>query len=332
MPEVQFANLSVRFGDKELLDYASLVTGAFLRDTYVRKYGRSLYHFLNTQIALIDESDPLSVVIWGRLVKETTLLREQYFSAGKIIQDFRSLESAPTSFFVFFLADHRLAFLPETKFAPTLGNLETTVRKFIQAEFSAWSKIVHAQEKNADASYTWKQFYSDHVPPSIALVPLTAAENIKLFMSRFAKIDSLTVHVVKRNQDMNGAELFEALVKKSDQMEAAAAKFVVAGDKESGLNLEATEKFVIETTRTGYERVALKGQDSNGDVLKGSNEDFKLTSTIQVDDKSDFEVVRKLYDLYVSNKNSGVIKVSPRDANQLAPLLEKLVPRKDDQG
>lgn len=329
MTDVQFANLSIRFGDKELLDYKELVTGAFLKDTYVRKYGQSSYHFFETKMGLINTNDPMSAAIWGRLVKETTLEREQYFSDGSLVQDKQSLESAPTSFFAFFLADHRLAFIPETKFAPTLGNLETTVRKFVQNEFNTWSKELYQNAKAEDKSYTWKKLYSNHVPPSVALVPLTNRESIDAFIARFSKINSLTVYVVKRNQDLDGGALFEALVKKSEEMDATSARFVVNGPKDEGLDIERTADFVSETTEGGYERVALRGNDQNGDVLKGTNEDFKLTMELDLSELSDSQMLRKVFQTYTANKNTGVIKVTERDEAVLSPVLKSLVENQD---
>lgn len=325
MTDVQFGNLSIRFGIKELLDYKELVTGAFLKDTYVRRYGRSSYHFLDTKMGLIDRNDPMSAAIWGRFVKETTLERQQFVHDGHLVHDPQTLESAPTSFFAFFLADHRLAFVPETKHAPSLGNLETTVRNFVQNEYDAWSKQVYKATKAQDSSYTWKKLYSDHVPPSVALVPLTARESVEAFVARFSKINSLTVHVVKRNQDMNGGDLFEALVKKSEEMSASSSRFVVNGPKDEGLDIENTADFVAETTEGGYERVALRGTDKNGDILKGTNEDFKLTSELDIAGLTDEEKLLRVFQSYDANKEAGVIKVSERDREILGPILKQLV-------
>ncbi len=330
MTDVQFANLSIRFGDKELLDYKELVSGAFLKDTYVRKYGRSVYHFFETKMGLVDENDPMSLAIWGKLVKETTLEREQYFDEGKLIQDPQELESAPTSFFVFFVADHRLAFIPETKFAPTLGNLETTVRRFVKEEYGRWAKAYYNEVKATDKSYTWKKFGDEHPSPMISLVPLTAQENIETFVGRFSRIDSLTVYVVRRNQDMDGGALFQALVKKSEKMEASSARFVVNGEKGEGLDKDNTSQFVSETTEGGYERVYLRGEDENGDTLKGTNEDFKLTSDLNLEGLSLSEKVRQMYYAYLANKKAGTIRVSERDPEALVPILLSLLDDSDE--
>lgn len=323
--DVQFANLSIRFGDKELLDYKELVTGSFLKDTYIRKYGNSSYHFLDTKIGLTDPDDPMSAAIWGRLVKETTLERDQFVQAGKLVKDQQTLESAPTSFFAFFLADHRLAFVPETKFAPTLGNLETTVRKFVQMEFSFWAKAQYKDAKERNIAYTWKTFYETHVPPSISLVPLTAKESIEAFINRFSQINSLTVHVVKRNQDMNGGALFEALVKKSEDLKASSARFVVNGVNGEGLDIPKTTDFVSQTTAGGYERVALRGLDGSGCILKGTNEDFKLTAELEIDGANDLDKAKQLFSVYKDNKEAGLIRVTERDRVALGPILSSLI-------
>lgn len=331
MANVQFANLSIRFGDNELLDYKEIVTGAFLKDTYVRKYGRSSYHFFETKIGFIDEDDPMSLAIWGRLIKETTLEREQYFSDGSLIQDRQKLESAPSSFFAFFVADHRLAFIPETRSAPTLGNLESTIRRFVKDEYDRWAKEHYRATKGENNSYTWKNLYQEHPLPEVALVPLTTRESIEAFVNRFARIDSLTVYIVKRNQDMNGGALFEALLKKSEEMEASSARFVVNGAKDDGLEVESTTEFVSETTEGGYERVSLRGIDKNGDVLKGTNEDFKLTTELDIGELSEKQILKKAFEAYVANKAAGVIKVSERDREALAPILRSLLSEQDDQ-
>lgn len=330
MADVQFANLSIRFGEKELLDYKEVVVGAFLKDTYVRKYGRTSYHFLDTKMGLADESDPMSLAIWGRFVKNTTLEREQYLASGSLIRDSQLLESAPSSFFAFFVADHRLAYIPETKFAPTLENLESTIRRFVKDEFEKWAKEYHAAAKVEDSSYTWDTFDKDHPSPEVALVPLTAKESIDAFVRRFARIESLTVYVVKRNQDMKGGALFEALVSKSEEMEAKSARFVVNGDREHGLDLESTAEFVTETTEGGYERVALKGTDENGDTLKGTNEDFKLTTKIETSELSEEEILKKAFQAYNANKEKGAIKVSERDREALLPVFRALLNDKNE--
>ena len=330
MADVQFANLSIRFGARELLDYGRLISGAFLKDTYIRKYGRSSYHFFDTQIGRLDESDPMTLAIWGRLVKETTLERDQYFKNGELIEDPRSLESAPTSFFVLFVADHRLAFIPETRFAPTIGNLETTIRRFVKNEYDIWAKSEYEMLNAGENRVTWKAFYKDFPAPEVALVPLTAKESIDAFVQRFARIESLTVHVVKRNQDMDGGALFEALVKKSEELDASSSRFVVNGAKDEGLDIEKTGRFVSETTAGGYERVFLRGRDEDNHLLKGTNEDFKLTENIDVEALDDEETARRAFAAYNANKESGVIRVSERDVDLVEPKLKSMMQADDD--
>lgn len=82
-----FANLVVKFGRQNLLDYKELFTSALMVDTKYRKYGNSIYRFMDVKLQLADPKDPLSVVIFGRFVKDTEYVREQVLADGKLVAD-----------------------------------------------------------------------------------------------------------------------------------------------------------------------------------------------------------------------------------------------------
>ena len=62
----------------------------------------------------------MSTVIAGHFVKNSVLAREQVFQNEELISDHAEIETSPSAFFVLFLSDHRIAYAPETRFAPTL--------------------------------------------------------------------------------------------------------------------------------------------------------------------------------------------------------------------
>lgn len=326
--KASFANLSVRFGKKELLDYKEVVTRAFLNDTNIRSYGKTNYFFYETELYWADEDDPLSLTIAGRFVKDTILTREQILEGNSLKKDNQSLRSTPSAFFAFFLADHRLAYLPETSHAPTLSNFEATISKFIKQEFAEFLDEWRVEQRKKKPNYTWKMAYDDHVPPSINLVPLASAESISIFVARFSKIDTLTVHLIDRNQDVDGGNLFERLIKKSEPLDPTSAKFVVRGGKE-GLEIDETREFVQHTTEGGYERVALKGEDQQGNDLRGSNDDFHLKVDIDTEDMNAEEKVSELYDAYVKQKEAKAILVTPRSVDELAPIFTEILEAND---
>ena len=128
---MQYANFVLKFGEQELLDEFEIVSRAFLHDVRVRSYGKTHFHFLEPKLKLLDQTDPMSLAIFGRFVKDTVLERDQVLDGGLLRQSHDELRSSPSSYFVLMLASHRLVFLPETRFAPTLAQFAATTRKFL---------------------------------------------------------------------------------------------------------------------------------------------------------------------------------------------------------
>ena len=131
------------------------------------------------------------------------------------------------------------------------------------------------------------------------------------------------VHLIERNQDIDGGNLFERLTKKSEPLEPTSAKFVVQAGKD-GLEIDETKGFVQETTEGGYERVALRGEDQNGAELKGSNDEFNLRIDLDAADLSKVQKVEAIYESYVAQKNAGNIVVTPRAVDEVAPILREI--------
>lgn len=322
MPKkISYGNLSVRYGDKELLDYPQICWRAFFNDTNVRKYGRTSYHFLNVQGRRLHSDDPLSYVIYGRLVRNLVLEREQILKDQMLVEDMQRLESSPSSFFVFYPFDHRISLLPEKKLAPNLANFEATIASFIKKEFRDYIDGIYRRNKQRDATYTREKAFREHVPPTISLVPLTSSSEIDEFFSKMKRIRTMTITVVERNQDMAGGKIFASLAKASEPMNPATAKYQLTGGKE-GLDNEASREFVKEVTSAGYENAKLVGTDLEGQEIRGSNEDFGLKQEFDATGLDDDNLAKSLASLYEKNKETGTIHVSPRQMSDAARILE----------
>lgn len=329
MTKLNFANISIRFGEKELLDYKELVTRAFLDPSKKRGYGATSYFFFQTKIDYLDPADPLSLAIFGRFVKDTVVSREQVYLSGRLQRDEYSIQNAPSAFF-FLIADHRLIYVPETSFPPTLKSLESTLALFIKREFKVFVDEYYRVMKDQDTKFTRKKAFEHHIPPTVRLVPLTSAESIDSFLARFTKLETLTVQLVERNQDMKNGDLFEKLVGKVEPLSPSSAKLEVRGSGE-GLVLSEAADFVKETTEGGYEEVSLRGRGLAGEQLSGTNEDFKLQVSTSLDGLNDFAKAAELVRIYSELKQSGSIRVSPRNVTELTPILAEILSVSNEQ-
>ncbi|MEO0587480.1 MAG: hypothetical protein AAF078_07565 [Planctomycetota bacterium] len=117
--KLEIANLVVKFGDENLLDRADdLVLPAFFHD-FERKYGRTKYIFHKVDTAKVEWDDGDDIAVYGRLVKDTVLEREQVLQDGEIVADYSEMESAPSAIFVLLVRHHRLLYVKEQGYAPT---------------------------------------------------------------------------------------------------------------------------------------------------------------------------------------------------------------------
>lgn len=140
--DLSFANFILRFGiDEVLLNHAEeIVLPAFLNDDNVRRYGETEYRIYNAKLRTLPSTDSkLVLAITGHFVKDTKLRRQQIFRQGQgLVANSAEIESAPSSFFVLILNNHRLLYFAETASAPTLDAFKATVEHFLRAEWALY--------------------------------------------------------------------------------------------------------------------------------------------------------------------------------------------------
>ncbi|CAN1497006.1 hypothetical protein MCELHM10_00379 [Paracoccaceae bacterium] len=316
-----FANLVVKFGRENLLDYKELFTSALMVDTKYRKYGRSLYRFMDVKLQLADPNDPLSVVIFGRFVKDTEYIREQVLADGKLVADEKALPVALSSFFCIFLAEHRMAYVPEVRNAPPLDAFASTLEHYLRKEFTSLIDSVYREQKAQNPKFTRANAIAGRVSPVVHIVPLPARQSVREFVSRFEKITSMTVTLIHRNNEISRG-LFQAIIKEIEPTGAATAKLVATGGTD-GLDIEGTANFVEETTESGYENVTLKGIDKDGSVLKGGNEEYKLTADVH-DGLPDQALAVNLFARYKNMASNGQLKVGERSQEETDAIAKHL--------
>jgi hypothetical protein len=316
-----FANLVVKYGEKNLLDYLDLFASALMVDTKFRKYGRSTYRFMDVKVELVDSKDPLSVIMYGRFVKDTEYTREQVLANGKLVADEMALPVALSAFFCVFLANHRMAYVPEVRNAPPLDAFSSTIEHYLRKEFTTFIDKIYKREKESNPKFTRANAMRNHVSPTVNVVPLPAKQSIRDFVSRFHKINSLTIGLIKRNNEISKG-LFQAIVNELEPTGANTAKLIAsAGD--DGLNIDATAKVVEDTTESGYENVTLKGVDKDGNVLKGGNEEYKLT--VDVDDAAPDDLqAKRLYTKFHQMVGDGQISLGKQSDADLEMIKTRL--------
>lgn len=282
---LEIGNLTCRFGGEVLLDrLGDVVAPAFLDSALVRSYSSTSYFFLDVSVVDLGKIDGESYKgIAGRIVKDTSLVREQIYMPGEGLKKNRKkLKTAPSSLFVLILNNHRLLFLKEMADAPTMQSFRSTLIYFLNEKHKVLinSKFELIKEKEKGISWSEKTKKADlfkQLPrPTLEIVPLSSGSSISAFIDRYQKIKSLEFFFTDRNHELDDSGFYRALQQKQEKLGDAKLRF---SDKE-GLAKNAVKSEVVSATEAGNQKVKISGIDKGGDKLEGNNEDFKVKKQI----------------------------------------------------
>ena len=311
-----FANFVCRFGDeKVLLDYAKeIVLPAFLDDTLIRTYGRTHFFFYEAELIRLDENggDPV-LGIAGRFIKNTHLTREQIFDPQRgIIHDEASLPSAPSTFFVLILNNHRLIYFPETAHAPDLNAFRATTTRFLQDKHKAFIDKTYETLSEQGEKVTKKQLLEDNPAPSLEIIPISGDEEIEAFLRRYGKLKKIEFRLVNPNDEIDGGKLFNNIREYLGPLNPDSTKLETRSSE--GLDTSEAVPRIKAATATANQEVRLTGLDRDGNDLKGDNHSFQIGAPVDTIPATRGGLIRKLFGIFQNLTRSGAIKVgSERD-------------------
>ena len=308
---VSFVNLICRFGDKfVLLDFANeIVLPAFMDSKLERKYGGTTYVFYGVYLIEIpgkEEANVPLLVVYGRLIKDTLLTREQtYTPEGGLERVPGSLQSSPSSFFALILNNHKLIYAPETHQAPGLGAFQATLQSFLGIKYREYINTLFRDLRNGENARSRKQLYQEIPYPVVEVVPLASKESIKDFLRTFDKIKYLGFKVLPTNQEWQMGPTFEAIRQMRKSLQARDTK--LSHRNPAGLDKETVAKQIDEAAATGNAEVELKGLTPEGDTVTGNNQDFSLKVSAEGLPEKEIDRVVHLVSLYQDYFEKGII-------------------------
>lgn len=313
-----FANFICRFGDdKVLLDYAEkIVIPAFMKDTYVRSYGkRTHYHFYQVNLMnMARDGEAPILVLAGQFIKETELTRHQVFDEKRgLVKDEQSMRSAPSAFFVLILNNHRLIYFPETPHAPDLNAFRVTAESFLRKRHEEFIEELYKGSRADEQPPTKKSLFQAHPRPMLEVVHLTGQVGIAQFLRRFEKLKRITFRVVKPNDDINAGEILDQVRDLSDALKSTNTK--VTASSADGLDIGAAIEAVTEATASGNQDVNVSGVDTDGNALSGNNEKFQLSAEIDNIPPTKKGLIGRLLDKFMQLSSDGAINAPSVNAN-----------------
>jgi hypothetical protein len=314
------ANFTCLFGDFVLLDlFHQSVLPAFIGGLS-RTHGESKYFFHGVEILDLSTDEKMEYGIVGRLVKETIVSRSQIFSDGEILQDNAELESAPSSFFVLFLSNHKLLYVRETAGAPSLSTFETTASQFLRKCHSEWINSVYQRFKGTENSVKKMDLFSKYPLPILAITPLSTEASVSAYVEKFRTINTVEVQLLDTNHELDLSGILDDIRSVKDEIGGSKISVKTERSGDVGLNKGNVAKLIAVQAQDGNSRVVLRGKDLAGEKLTAENDSFKVSIQITTLTGSVEKAARKIVEVIRKHISSGLINV--RDAPSSA--IEKL--------
>ena len=330
--ELSFANFILRFGLTEvLLDYVEeIVLPAFLNEEHIRKYGDTEYRFYNTKLRKLAVHERIPVLgITGHFVKDTKLRRQQIFREDQgLVANSAEIESAPSSFFILILNNHRLLYFAETAGAPTLDAFGATTEQFLRLE---WNRHLRERIKHDNVTLRGTERVSleqmrKRIPtPVLAVVRVAGQDAITDTIARFGKIKQLRFKLVEPNDEIDASEAVAAVEQSFRPTEPSRLEVLVSGPK--GLKKDEVERKVTEVAEGHNTEIIVDGEDEAGLKMHADNEEFALSVEIEDAPSEDANLTETLYGEYQKLVAAGKVKgleTVDRIADRLRQLMQRL--------
>jgi hypothetical protein len=312
---VEVANLICKFGEnKVLLDmFDEIVSPAFFDKKMKRKYDDTTYFFHNVKLVELDKSGSTPVVgIAGRIIKDTTLRREQIYKEGQgLVKDEDSIRSSPSAIFLLILNSHRLVYAHETKDAPSKDTFRSTLLSFLRVKYKKYvsDEWEARNEVESEKRVTKKSIQEELPPPTLNLIPLTSDSGIADFVNRYDVLKTLEIRFFDRNDENDSDPFFEQFQARRDRLGSDVS--ILRHSSKDGLDKSEAIDEITEATQQGNQNVTLKGVDFQGDTLLGNNEQFQIRSAIGSLRKRISSAATQLYDIFKNLVEEGAIKLPP---------------------
>jgi len=305
---LNFANFICHFGDKfEMLDLVEEVIIPAFTLPLRRKYSHTEYFFHEVSLFNLGSRHSPVAALAGRFVKDTRIHREQVLKGGALVPDRRSMESAPSAFFVLILNDHKLIYMPETKGAPSIEAFRSTVQKFASNTHKIFADQQYQDVKHLDSQTTRNSILELFPKPTIEVIPLSSEASLDSFIKKFNVLSEIRVRLIDPNGELDNEELFDDLQRSKDNLGAKTTEVTHRNPK--GMSKNNAVKQLKVAAQRGNTEITVGGKDLQGDKLSGNNDHFKLSVSVKDIPITIGGAAEKLYETLKSVVKKGILAV-----------------------
>jgi len=305
---MQIANFICRFGEKfVLLDlFEEVVMSAFTISKRKRTYSDAEYFLIGVKLVRFPDGELAFV---GRHVKDTLIERDQILVNGEIKKDYIAIESAPTSFFVLLLSNHKLLYVQETAGAPNIAQFATTMGQFLGNAYSEWAREKYDRVNAEGRRLTWKQLREQYPPPTLEVTKIATESSVTAYVEKFRVINTVEVKVFSTNHELDNSPIFGEMREIKEEISADQVVLRSSRAGKVGLEKGGVAKLISSQAEDGNAQIVLRGTGLQGDKLTATNDSFNASFSIEQLPQSEINAAGKMYDLIRRQIGLGTISL-----------------------
>ncbi len=321
--DIAFANFICKFGEQNLLDFVvEIVIPAFRETGVIRRYADTDYRFINVSLLNIGSDEEPNFAITGRFVKNTVLRRSQVLiSEHEIAHDEAAIQSAPSSFFVLLLGNHRLIYFAETANAPDTISFARAAAAAIRDKHKVFIRNRKIELRSSNQTATLTSLMAQFPAPEVTVVPLTSEMSIDAFVTKYSKLQSVVFRLIRPNSEIQGSDLWRSV--RTAGAAARSQQTAVSYKNPDGLNKSQTASQIKQAAETGQQIVTLSGKDRSGNSLKGNNEEFRLSVPLRDVPPRPRALAKRLVRVFQDLVGRGEIRL-PRPEHDPRAAMERI--------
>ena len=308
--QIEFVNYICKFGrEKSLLDLAyEVVLPAYEPKRYKRDIRKASYFFHDVDLLEWKEGENVILCLVGRIIKNTTLEREQVFSDdGGLIEDHLAIESAPSAIFALILNNHKLLYLKETAYAPDVNVFRATSQYVLRKAHTDFLNRKYELLMEGGSKVKKKDLRAEFPSPTVEAIPLSSEGTLADFVDQFSVLKAVETKLVITNDELDLDDLFLNIRGSMDEI--GANQTTLRHQNPEGLSLDAAKDQLSSAAAQGNTKIKLRGKDKIGDDLSGNNEKFSLRVSFDKTAKELSTIAMDMYNTYVGLIKDNVLSI-----------------------
>jgi len=318
--KINIANFTCKFGERlVLLDLFEEVVLPAFTGNHVRSFSDATYSLIDVNLRKYSENE---VAIIGRIVKNTMLEREQIIVNGKIVKDHAAIESAPSSFFVLMLSNHKLLYVKENVGAPSIDTFASTISLFLSTSYKSWARKLYESKKDTDEKITWSTLYQDFPPPRLEITPIATESSVSAYVEKFATINTVEIKLLETNHELDNLPIFGDMRGIQNKVDADDITLRAHKKGDTGLNKNGIAKLVSTPAQEGNSKIVIRGKGLGGNRLVAQNDSFNVAIPVSTLPRQAANAADAIKDKIDEQSRLGIIDLKKGGAHALRKIAE----------